>query len=227
MQSSKDAVADDAGKKTNEEPTNESERNGQEKDVRDQEEAIRKQFGQEIKRLPGQGEATNTDSTNKVNTISSSVNAISSSFTTVDPGRERAQRNEFESVFGQDKDTNGNSTYRMFTPINAAGSSYENIGGSIPINAATFPNDDFPTDPFMLDLEDTTDLLNTGIFNGAYDDEDVGAEADLNNLETTMNVSPILTTRIYKDHPKDHIIRDINSTTQTRRMTKISKELAM
>ncbi|GJS47751.1 putative ribonuclease H-like domain-containing protein [Tanacetum coccineum] len=31
------------------------------------------------------------------------------------------------------------------------------------------------------------DLLNTGIFSGAYDDEDVGAEADINNLETTMN----------------------------------------
>ncbi|GKD61145.1 hypothetical protein Tco_1298654, partial [Tanacetum coccineum] len=33
---------------------------------------------------------------------------------------------------------------------------------------------------------------------GAYDDEDVGAEADLNNLETTMNFSPIPTTRIHK-----------------------------
>ncbi|GJV95643.1 putative ribonuclease H-like domain-containing protein [Tanacetum coccineum] len=64
-------------------------------------------------------------------------------------------------------------------------------------------------------------------FFGAYDDEDVGAEADLNNLETTMNVSPIPTTRIHKDHPKDQIIRDINSATQTRRMTKISKEHAM
>ncbi|GJV59837.1 putative ribonuclease H-like domain-containing protein [Tanacetum coccineum] len=30
----------------------------------------------------------------------------------------------------------------------------------------------------------------TGIFGNAYDDEDVGAEADLNNLETIMNVSP-------------------------------------
>ncbi|GJU45950.1 putative ribonuclease H-like domain-containing protein [Tanacetum coccineum] len=40
----------------------------------------------------------------------------------------------------------------------------------------------------MPDLEDTTDLLNTGIFSGAYDNEDVGAEADLNNLETTMNI---------------------------------------
>ncbi|GJY10472.1 putative ribonuclease H-like domain-containing protein [Tanacetum coccineum] len=60
-----------------------------------------------------------------------------------------------------------------------------------------------------------------------YDDREVGAEADLNNLETTMNVSPIPTTRIHKDHPKDQIIRDINSATQTRRMTKISKEHAM
>ncbi|GKF42603.1 hypothetical protein Tco_0125945, partial [Tanacetum coccineum] len=72
-----------------------------------------------------------------------------------------------------------------------------------------------------------SDLLNTGIFSGAYDDEDVGVEVDLNNLETTMNVSPIPTTRIHKDHPKDQIIGDINSATQTRRMTKISKEHAM
>ncbi|GJZ83250.1 retrovirus-related pol polyprotein from transposon TNT 1-94, partial [Tanacetum coccineum] len=66
--------------------------------------------------------------------------------------------------------------------------------------------------------EDTPNLLNTGIFSGAYDDEDVGAEADLNNLETTMNVSPFPTTRIHKDHPKDQIIGDINSATQTRRI---------
>ncbi|GJS22843.1 putative ribonuclease H-like domain-containing protein [Tanacetum coccineum] len=79
----------------------------------------------------------------------------------------------------------------------------------------------------MPDLEDTANLLNTGIFSGAYDDEDVGAEADLNNLETTLNVSHIPTTRIHKDHTKDQIIGDINSATQTRRMTKIYEELAM
>ncbi|GJW07179.1 putative ribonuclease H-like domain-containing protein [Tanacetum coccineum] len=61
----------------------------------------------------------------------------------------------------------------------------------------------------------------------AYDDEDMGAETDLNNLEITMNVCPIPTTRIHTDYPNDQIIRDINSATQTRRMTKISKELAM
>ncbi|GKD16555.1 hypothetical protein Tco_1205713, partial [Tanacetum coccineum] len=68
--------------------------------------------------------------------------------------------------------------------------------------------DDLPTDPLMPDLEDTASLLNTGIFSGAYDDEDVGVEADHNNLVTTMNVSLIPTTRIHKDHPKEKIIRD-------------------
>ncbi|GJT55510.1 putative ribonuclease H-like domain-containing protein [Tanacetum coccineum] len=67
----------------------------------------------------------------------------------------------------------------------------------------------------------------TGIFGNAYDDEDVGAEADPNNLETTMNVSLIPKTIIDKDHPKDQIIGDLNSAIQTRRMTKISDEHAM
>ncbi|GKF21872.1 retrovirus-related pol polyprotein from transposon TNT 1-94 [Tanacetum coccineum] len=53
------------------------------------------------------------------------------------------------------------------------------------------------------------------------------SKADLNNLETTMNVNPIPTTKIHKDHPKDQIIGDINSATQTRRMTKIFEEHAM
>ncbi|GJZ81499.1 hypothetical protein Tco_0646493 [Tanacetum coccineum] len=72
-----------------------------------------------------------------------------------------------------------------------------------------------------------TPMNDTGIFGNAYDDEDVGAEADLNNLKTTMNVSPIPTTRIDKDHPKDQIIGDLNLAIQTRRMTKISNEHAM
>ncbi|GJU09136.1 putative ribonuclease H-like domain-containing protein [Tanacetum coccineum] len=96
------------------------------------------------------------------------------------------------------------------------------ISPSISTTRQNFTNaDDLPIDPLMPDLEDT------GIFSGINDDEDVGAEADLNNLETTMNVSPIPTTRIHKDHPKDQIIGDINSATQTRRMTKISEEHIM
>ncbi|GJR53018.1 putative ribonuclease H-like domain-containing protein [Tanacetum coccineum] len=52
------------------------------------------------------------------------------------------------------------------------------------------------------------------------DDEEVGAEADMNNLATNVPVSPILTTRVHKDHPLEQIIGDIHSAPQTRRMTK-------
>ncbi|GKA26761.1 putative ribonuclease H-like domain-containing protein, partial [Tanacetum coccineum] len=129
-QSLEDAVADDAGKKTNEEPANKGERNGQEKE----------------------GGALNKENDQNVQDF----------------------RAELDNLLVQQKEGYANST------------NY-----------------------------------------GAYDDEDVGAEADLNNLETTMNVSLIPTTRIHKDHPKDQIIGDINSATQTRRMTKIIEEHAM
>ncbi|GKA20994.1 putative ribonuclease H-like domain-containing protein [Tanacetum coccineum] len=105
----KDAVTDDAGKKTNEEPANEGERNGQEK----------------------KGGASNKENDQNVDsTVSPSV-----------------------STAGQN----------LLMPMI------------------------FLLDPLIPDLEDTD------IFSGTYDDEDVGAEAELNNLETIMNISPIPT----------------------------------
>ncbi|GJR51871.1 putative ribonuclease H-like domain-containing protein [Tanacetum coccineum] len=56
------------------------------------------------------------------------------------------------------------------------------------------------------------------------DDEDVGAEADMNNLDAFMPVSPIPTTKVHKDHPVGQIIGDMNSAPQTRRMTKNLEE---
>ncbi|GJT02972.1 putative RNA-directed DNA polymerase [Tanacetum coccineum] len=54
------------------------------------------------------------------------------------------------------------------------------ISPSVSVVGKSFDNvDDLLTNPLMPDLEDTTNLLNTGIFSGAYDDEDEGAEADL------------------------------------------------
>ncbi|GKF56600.1 hypothetical protein Tco_0166940, partial [Tanacetum coccineum] len=120
--------------------------------------------------------------------------------------------NEEPANKGYANSTNRDST--VSPSVSTAGQIFTNV-------------DDLSTDPLMPDLEDIADLLNISIFSGAYDDEDVGAEAGINNLETTMNVNPILITRIHKDHPKDQIIGDINSATQTRRMTKISEEHAM
>ncbi|GJS92568.1 putative reverse transcriptase domain-containing protein [Tanacetum coccineum] len=56
------------------------------------------------------------------------------------------------------------------------------------------------------------------------DDEDVGAEANMNNLDAFMPVSPILITKVHKDHLVKQIIGDLNSTPKTRRMTKNLEE---
>nr|GEU87935.1 ribonuclease H-like domain-containing protein [Tanacetum cinerariifolium] len=210
--SSEDEVADDAEKKSTEvlrkengfqDPAKEGDKNNQEKDLRDQEEALRKQFEQESERLFGQGEAANTNSTNRLNTDTSPVNDVSSSFTTVDPGRERAQRNEFKSMFGQDKGANGHG---MFNPVSAVRSSYVDLGRSIYVNATTLSNADLPTDHLMPNLEDTADLQDTKIF---------------------IVISPIPITRIHKDHPKEQITGDPLLALRTRRMIKTSQEHAM
>ncbi|GJR46647.1 putative ribonuclease H-like domain-containing protein [Tanacetum coccineum] len=134
-------------------------------------------------------------------------------------------RAELDSLLVQQKEGYANNTNRdstaspsVSTARPSINTTSENINtGSPNINIAS----PIPNDSIMQSLE------NTGIFDDAHDDREVGVEADLNNLETTMNISPIPTTRIHKDHPKDQNIGDINSATQTRRMTKISEEHAM
>nr|GEW86562.1 copia protein [Tanacetum cinerariifolium] len=49
-------------------------------------------------------------------------------------------------------------------------------------------------------------------------------EADFNNLETSITVSPIPTTRVHKDHLVTQIISDLSSATQTRSMTRVGKD---
>nr|GEY73126.1 hypothetical protein [Tanacetum cinerariifolium] len=194
LKSSEDEVADDAGKKSNK--------------------VLRKENG--VQGLNSSEDEVADDAGKKSNKVLRKENGVQ--------GREIAQRNKFESIFGQDKDVNGN---RMLTLISAARSTYVNLGGSILVNATTLPNADLPIDPLMPNLEDTTDLQDTGIFNGAYDNEVKGAVADFNSLELTTIVSPIPTTRIQKDHLKEQIIGDLLSAPQTRRMTKTSQEHAL
>nr|GFB97510.1 ribonuclease H-like domain-containing protein [Tanacetum cinerariifolium] len=53
-----------------------------------------------------------------------------------------------------------------------------------------------------------------------YDEEAVGTEAGFSNLETSIPVSPIPTTRVHKDHPVIQIIGDLSSAPQTRKEPK-------
>nr|GEU34816.1 putative reverse transcriptase domain-containing protein [Tanacetum cinerariifolium] len=91
---------------------------------------------------------------------------------------------------------NSTNTFSVAGPSNVAASPTH--GKSSFIDASQLSDD-----PDMPELEDIT----------YSDDEDnVGAEADFNNLET------IPTTRVYKDYPVSQIIGDLSSTTQTRRV---------
>nr|GEU81142.1 retrovirus-related Pol polyprotein from transposon TNT 1-94 [Tanacetum cinerariifolium] len=84
--------------------------------------------------------------------------------------------------------------------------------------ASTNEGNKLPIDPNMPALEDFS------IFNFSNDDEDDYIVADMNNMDTTIQVSPILTTRTHKDHHLDQVIRDLHSITQTRNMTKNFEE---
>ncbi|GKE93957.1 putative ribonuclease H-like domain-containing protein, partial [Tanacetum coccineum] len=104
-----------------------------------------------------------------------------------------------EPRINQEKDDNINSTNNINNAsdgnstnnVNAV-SSTVNVAGS-EVNAVDLKTSiKLPNYPNMPELEDI-------IYSD--DAEDVGTEADMNNLDTFMPVDPIPTTRIHKDHP--------------------------
>ncbi|GJV48009.1 ribonuclease H-like domain-containing protein [Tanacetum coccineum] len=127
-----------------------------------------------------------------------------------------ATRSEFERLLQQEKQSvhlnSTNSINTVSTPVSAVGPSFTNDDPSSPVNAAEASNafkehlferfSPFKNAFTLPPISNVTPMDDTVIFGNAYDDEDVGAKADLNNLETTINVSPIPTTRIDKDYPK-------------------------
>ncbi|GKE46617.1 putative ribonuclease H-like domain-containing protein, partial [Tanacetum coccineum] len=147
----------------------------------------------------------------------------------LDKGRKDDQdtRSEFERLIQQEKQSehpnSTNSINIVSTPVSVAGPSFTNNDPSSLVNTAE------PFSPFkhvfeLSHVSNVSPMDDTGIFDGAYDDEDVGAEADINNLETTMNVSSIPTTRIYKDHPLEQVIGDFHSAPLTRRQSQQNLE---
>ncbi|GJT91700.1 retrovirus-related pol polyprotein from transposon TNT 1-94 [Tanacetum coccineum] len=131
-----------------------------------------------------------------------------------DPGNEDSEVPSTDDPrVNQEKDASVNSTNTINTvspTVNTAG-----IKDNVVDENIVYGCDD---DPNMPELEEIV---------YSDDDEDVGAEADINNLDTHIHVSPIRTTRIHKDHPVEQIIGDIYSAPQTRRMTKSVTEQAM
>ncbi|GJT44103.1 ribonuclease H-like domain-containing protein [Tanacetum coccineum] len=135
-----------------------------------------------------------------------------------DPGNEdsKVPSTEEPRVY-QEKDDNVSSTNNVNTASNTINTVSSTVNAAVTEVNVVDPKTsiELPNDPNMPELEDIV---------YSDDDEDVGAEADMNNLDAFMPVSPIPTTRIHKDHPVDQIIGDLNSAPQTRRMTKNLKE---
>nr|GEU73425.1 reverse transcriptase domain-containing protein [Tanacetum cinerariifolium] len=103
---------------------------------------------------------------------------------------------------------NSTNTFSAVGPSNAAASL--TYGKSLCIDASQLSDD-----PDMPELENIT----------YYDDEnDVGAEADFNNLETSITISPIPTTRVHKDRHVTQIIGDLSLVTQIRSMKRVAKD---
>nr|GEU60982.1 hypothetical protein [Tanacetum cinerariifolium] len=90
---------------------------------------------------------------------------------------------------------------------------------SLTVNVAgTNEDNELLFDQNMPALEDVS------TFNFSSDDENDGAMADMNNWDTTIQVSPIPTTRIHKDNPLDQVIGDLQTSIQTRKMSKNLEE---
>ncbi|GJS15841.1 ribonuclease H-like domain-containing protein [Tanacetum coccineum] len=123
---------------------------------------------------------------------------------TEEPGKQGGDSSKDSECSDQEKEDNVNSTNN----VNAASTNEVNaVGGKSSIKLLDDPN--------MHALEDIV---------YSDDGKDVGAEADMNNLDAFIPVSPILTTRVHKDHLVEQIIGDLNSAPQTRRMTKNLEE---
>nr|GEV70372.1 putative ribonuclease H-like domain-containing protein [Tanacetum cinerariifolium] len=116
-------------------------------------------------------------------------------------------RDEFKRLIQQEKngenDVNStNNINNVSSTVNTASIKDNVVDENIVYGCADDPN--------MPNLEEIVYL---------DDDEDVGAEADMTNLDTHIPVSPIPTTRIHKNHPVKQIIIDMHSAPQTKRMT--------
>ncbi|GJR32317.1 putative ribonuclease H-like domain-containing protein [Tanacetum coccineum] len=108
---------------------------------------------------------------------------------------EQALQDELEKMVAQEVPDQATSTNSLSTDRQIASTA----------NTVSTANDKLPTDSNVLNLEDDFDVSpNEGIFSGVYDDDNVGAEADFNNMDNTIEVSPIPTLGIHKEEGIDY-----------------------
>nr|GEZ23729.1 hypothetical protein [Tanacetum cinerariifolium] len=110
--------------------------------------------------------------------------------------------------------TAGHNFINSTNDFSAAGPS-NTADSPIAINSSLQDASTSTHDSDMPNLEDLTH---------SDDTDDVGVEANINNLQSIILVSPIPTTRIHKDHQTSQIIGDLSSTTQTKSMARTVRD---
>nr|GEV64836.1 putative ribonuclease H-like domain-containing protein [Tanacetum cinerariifolium] len=113
---------------------------------------------------------------------------------------------------GEQNSTNITNSFNAVGPFNSVVSPNFEIGGK----SSFVDPSQYPNDPNMLSLEDIT---------YSDDEEDVGAKANFSNLKTSIIISPILTTRVHKDHPVSQIFGNLSLAPQTRSMVWVLVDL--
>ncbi|GKD76288.1 hypothetical protein Tco_1334570, partial [Tanacetum coccineum] len=116
-----------------------------------------------------------------------------------------------KSSEAKDRDVkpNGDTVNTVSTPISTSSPSNVFSVGGPDLNNNDQDDSQIPA------LEDIYDNPSDGIFtNASYDDED--AVANFTNLETTVNVSHIPTSRIHSIHRITQILGDPTTVVQTR-----------
>nr|GEW41859.1 hypothetical protein [Tanacetum cinerariifolium] len=131
---------------------------------------------------------------------------------------------EFEACTNNSSNGVNAASYSVSTAGHNFINSTNDFSAAGPSNTAASPtvanssSQDASTSSHDSDMPNLEDLTHSN------DADDVCAEADINNLESIMSVSPIPTTRIQKDHPTSQIIGDLSSTTQTGSMARAVRD---
>nr|GFA06331.1 hypothetical protein [Tanacetum cinerariifolium] len=146
---------------------------------------------------------------------------------------DQAYRDKLDRLMSQEKEVS-NAADSLINATSTSGT-FSAGGPSSPHPNAFIPKDMLlhidHDDDQIPDLEDSAELQSTGIFTSAYDDDldiftspvqSVGAEANFNNMESSIIVSPITTHKVHIDHHKDQILGDPQLAVQTKAMAKKS-----
>nr|GEV99871.1 hypothetical protein [Tanacetum cinerariifolium] len=122
------------------------------------------------------------------------------------------------------KEVKGKSHVESFTGYRDLSADTNPFSVAGPLNTTASPTHGKSSFIDASQLSDDPDMPELKDITYSDDENDVGAEADFNNLETFITASPIPTTRVHKDHHVSQIIAGLSSTTQTRSMTRVVKD---